>query len=619
MASSKLRAVSTTPSASLPPAPEMRGPGSGSDEPTITVTQADGERPRLDPTASFPSRPGLLLDEKAATIGHIGRYALKHRLGQGGLGTVYAAHDPLLSRLIAVKTLHVEIAPEQRSAFNALFLREARAAARLSHPQIVTVFDAGVSDERAYIAMELLKGRDLRQLRQEGWRPTPAQAALIVRRVADALAYAHGKGVVHRDIKPANIFMTGRTQPRVLDFGIARLAHEREAGSPEMAAGSPHYMAPEQARHQNVDRRADVFSLGVVLYELLTDSKPFRGATLAEITKAVMEHEPPPAYALDPSVPEDLSAIAARAMAKDPARRYRSASALSRDLRHWLEEHAASDENDPPPAPSRLRRALTGVALVGTGAVLASAVWFFVAPAALAERLLAQTGLVSAPRAGPASVGAPSAASVLARSGIAATGGGGAPAAAASTAAPSNGAAPLTGAAAAADALPAARPGSRDLPATPPSTDALLAFSLGADPRAAAGASAPSRDPAAREAHDANRNAEPRDARAARKPEARRTADASRDLRARDARAPTVAVASEAAAPPTGVVHLAVSPWGRVEVDGTPAGVAPPLTQLTLPQGRHRITLSNEDFPPYNASIEVTADQPVTLRHRFGS
>jgi serine/threonine protein kinase len=200
------------------------------------------------------------------TIGHIGRYALKHKLGQGGLGTVYAAYDPLLSRLIAVKTLHVEVGSDQRTAFNALFLREARAAARLSHPQIVTVFDAGISDDRAYIAMELLKGRDLRQLRQEGWRPTPAQAALIVRRVADALAYAHGKGVVHRDIKPANIFMTGRTQPRVLDFGIARLAHERDAGNQEVAAGSPHYMAPEQARHQNVDRRADVFSLGVVLY-----------------------------------------------------------------------------------------------------------------------------------------------------------------------------------------------------------------------------------------------------------------------------------------------------------------------------------------------------------------
>ena len=167
-------------------------------------------------------------DRAMPTIGHIGRYALKYQLGTGGLGTVYAAHDPLLSRLIAVKTLNVEIEEDERESFNTLFINEARAAGGLSHPHIVTVFDAGISDDRAYIAMELLKGRDLRQLRQEGWRATPAQAALIVRRVADALAFAHSKGVIHRDIKPANIFMVGRTQPRVLDFGIARVSHRRE-------------------------------------------------------------------------------------------------------------------------------------------------------------------------------------------------------------------------------------------------------------------------------------------------------------------------------------------------------------------------------------------------------
>src|SRR5205814_31407 len=126
-----------------------------------------------------------------------------------------------------------------------------KVAAGPSHPNIVTVFDAGVSDDNAYIAMELLKGRDLRQLRQEGWRPSPAQAALIVRRVADALAYAHSKGVVHRDIKPANIFMVGRTQPRVLDFGIARVAHQHDAhAGDDVAAGSPYYMSPEQVKQQ---------------------------------------------------------------------------------------------------------------------------------------------------------------------------------------------------------------------------------------------------------------------------------------------------------------------------------------------------------------------------------
>ena len=172
------------------------------------------------PAATFSDPPpGQPIDAPTLTIGQIGRYALKRELGVGGIGTVYAAHDPLLSRLIAVKTLHLEVDAGAREEFNALFLDEARASAGLSHPNIVTVFDAGISDQRAYIAMELLKGRDLRQLREEGWRATPAQAALIVRRVADALAYAHSKGVVHRDVKPANIFMTGRTQPRCSTSG----------------------------------------------------------------------------------------------------------------------------------------------------------------------------------------------------------------------------------------------------------------------------------------------------------------------------------------------------------------------------------------------------------------
>ncbi|HKW82958.1 MAG TPA: serine/threonine-protein kinase, partial [Burkholderiaceae bacterium] len=286
-------------------------------------------------------------DDQIPTIGHIGRYALKYKLGEGGLGTVFAAHDPLLSRLIAVKTLNLELDRSERDSFNAMFLNEARAAAGLSHPHIVTVFDAGVSDNRVYIAMELLKGRDLRQLRQEGWRATPAQAALIVRRVADALAYAHSKGVVHRDVKPANIFMVGRTQPRVLDFGIARIAHQHEnAADGDIAAGSPYYMSPEQSRHESVDRRADVFSLGVVLYELLADQKPFRGNTLEEITEAVRNHEPPQADKIDPNIPQALALIAARAMEKNPEHRYRSARAFSRELRHWLDENPASSDGE---------------------------------------------------------------------------------------------------------------------------------------------------------------------------------------------------------------------------------------------------------------------------------
>jgi hypothetical protein len=298
--------------------------------------------PEPDPSERDRTSPELL-----PTIGHVGRYALKYCIGEGGLGTVYAAHDPLLSRLIAIKTLQVNLPESDREQFNALFMNEAKAAGSLSHPHIVTVYDAGAGAQGAYIAMELLRGKDLRQLLAIGWRPTPPQAALIVRRVADALSYAHHKGVIHRDIKPANIFMVGRTQPRVLDFGIARL---RQAGAEsadeglsrfgELVGGSPYYMAPEQVRRDPVDRRADVYALGVVLYELLAGRRAFGGNSLDEIHQSVLTKNPRPAHEVNPEVPKALSEIAARAMARDLVQRTRSARTLSQELRDWLDGQA---------------------------------------------------------------------------------------------------------------------------------------------------------------------------------------------------------------------------------------------------------------------------------------
>ena len=498
------------------------------------------------PAAAFPTNTPTKNDDQMPTIGHIGRYALKYKIGAGGLGTVYAAHDPLLSRLIAIKTLNLEIAPEERDAFNALFLNEARAAGGLSHPHIVTVFDAGVSDQSAYIAMELLKGRDLRQLRQEGWRPTPMQAAMIVRRVADALAYAHSKGVVHRDIKPANIFMVGRTQPRVLDFGIARIAHQHD-GAGDIAAGSPYYMAPEQARQQTVDRRADVFSLGVVLYELLTDRKPFRGSTLSEITTAVIEHKPPRADEVEPNVPTALAEITARAMEKDPEHRYRSARALSRELRHWLDENG-----ELPPAERRSRRVTLAAGLaVGVGAVL---VW------------LAMHG--SSPAPAETMAGAPAVARPAPARPV--------------TPPPAPEPAPVLAAA----------------PAEAPAVVTAPAADVPAPPVEAASAAAPTVAPA--------RAAAPRAAPA--KPAPAKDARPVRDTR--------VAAAAPAA---TGSVRIAVSPWGNVEVNGAAVGITPPLNELTLPEGRHQVTIRNADFPPFVATVTVVPGQSVNLRHKFGS
>jgi serine/threonine-protein kinase len=517
------------------------------------------------PAAAFQTNSPNAQEELIPTIGHIGRYALKYKLGEGGLGTVFAAHDPLLSRLIAVKTLNLELDVSERDSFNALFLNEARAAGGLSHPHIVTVFDAGISDNRVYIAMELLKGRDLRQLRQEGWRATPAQAALIVRRVADALAYAHSKGVVHRDIKPANIFMVGRTQPRVLDFGIARVAHQHEAAaSGDIAAGSPYYMAPEQARQETVDRRADVFSLGVVLYELLTDLKPFRGSTLSEITNAVLKVDPPLANKIDPNVPEALALITARAMEKNPDNRYRSARSFSRELRHWLDENTVTSEGEVPSETPRRGRPLwllagvAGVLLVGAMAWWQWAPGHADAPAA-----------VAAPAASPQVTAAPAAVVVP----VTAT-----PASAAVSEAP---AAVVT---AAAPELIA--------PVVQSAPPASPAVSVAAAPTAAGPAKAAATPPK----------------------------ETAREKRQREARERDVkpAAAAPAAAPlATGIVKIAVSPWGEIEVDGRRVGTSPPINELSLSEGRHQIVIRNTDFPALSSTVIVTPGQPYSLKHKF--
>ncbi len=549
------------PSPSLPPDSE---PAPQPSEPDPFALWGDSDvglplTPAPEPrTVPYPPPAGP--DAKAGeqpmtTIGHIGRYALKYRIGEGGLGTVYAAHDPLLSRLIAIKTLNLDLDAEQRSAFNSLFLNEARAAAGLSHPNIVTVFDAGIADDSAYIAMELLKGRDLRQLRQEGWRPTPTQAAIIVRRVADALSYAHSKGVVHRDIKPANIFMVGRTQPRVLDFGIARVAHQHDShNNDDIAAGSPYYMSPEQVRQQPVDRRADVFSLGVVLYELLTDQKPFRGSSLAEITQAVLEHEPPLANLVDKNVPKSLAEIAARAMQKDPEHRFRSARSLSRELRHWLDENGQANENDPRTGRSRLVLAAGAVAAVVVGAL----VWW-----AASSHQAAQPTAETPPETVP-----PAASAV----------------AAVATPPPSV-TAPASSAVAA--VVPAPESAASVAAAAPGDSSAST-------PGLAASATTPKL---------ASKDAAPKETAKERR---------AREARERDAKRVVAPLAS-------GLVRIGVSPWGQVEVDGTPVGTAPPLNEVTLSEGKHQITIRNEDFPPYSATINVTSGQPVTIKHKFGS
>jgi eukaryotic-like serine/threonine-protein kinase len=556
-----------------------------------STQQMDPEMLLGQPSAAAP------LDETPAeplnTIGHIGRYALKYQIGEGGLGTVYAAHDPLLSRLIAIKTLNVEVSQEQRADFNALFLNEARAAAGLSHPHIVTVFDAGVSDNKAYIAMELLKGKDLRELLKEGWRATSVQATQIVRRVADALGYAHSKGVVHRDIKPANIFMVGRTQPKVLDFGIARVTHKHDTHvSDEITGGSPYYMAPEQIRQQPSDQRADVFSLGVVLYELLTDVKPFGGSTLEEISQAVLNHTPTAPHVLKPELPQGLSDIVMRAMEKEPEKRFSSARSMSRSLRQWTEESdTAGAETLPfgrssPGSAARWGWALAAIAATGVSLALGAWIW------------------LGQPRGEPP-VPAPAVATV-----------------------PTPAAAVATQASAAEAASPPLEAASVALPVPAAINDvATESVKTGNETAAAVPVVVPAPVPAQVPAAAAVPVPTPNDSKMATpstppKPVlAKDTApkETPRERRAREAKERELAARQAAAASAKGIVRIAVSPWGNVEVDGVAVGTTPPLTEITLTEGRHQITIRNGDFPPYSATVNVTSGQPVTIKTKFGS
>jgi len=280
--------------------------------------------------------------QHAPALGQVGRYQLKRLLGEGGIGKVHAAWDPLLARPVAVKAVILDTAKlrrrGERVALNPhdLALNEARAIARLSHPNIVTLYDVIEAEGRLDIVMELLHGSDLQEQFRRRWRPTMAEAVDVIMQLAHALDYAHGRGVIHCDIKPSNIHITADGRPRLLDFGIARLERPDDDRAATLTAGSPHYLAPEQHAGGEVDGRCDVYSLGVVFYELLTAKRAFAGKTFDDIKRKVMEGQTPNAHRTLPSIRPDLAAIVERAMSRSPQDRQASAGAFLDELREWL-------------------------------------------------------------------------------------------------------------------------------------------------------------------------------------------------------------------------------------------------------------------------------------------
>jgi serine/threonine-protein kinase len=268
----------------------------------------------------------------------IGRYEIRKELGRGMMGVVYEAHDPALGRTIALKTIRVTLAASdrEREDYERRFQAEARIAAGLSHPGIVVVHDVGRDAEHGilYIALEYLHGRTLAEMSAEG--PLEWRVALrLVGRVAEALHYAHAKGVVHRDIKPANIMVLASGSPKIMDFGIAKL-ESAQLTSTGQFFGTPLYMSPEQALGQPVDARTDLFSLGSVAYVLLAGRPPFDAPNVPGILNRVAYQQVKPLSEFDPDIPPDVEYVVGRGMSKDPADRYPDARTLAEDVEDVL-------------------------------------------------------------------------------------------------------------------------------------------------------------------------------------------------------------------------------------------------------------------------------------------
>src|SRR5713226_7369888 len=257
----------------------------------------------------------------------LGRYEVVRELGKGAMGIVYLAKDPLIGRLVALKTIRpaAHIDDEETTEFQQRFLREAQAAGILNHPSIVTVHDIGQDEESGmtFIAMEYVEGQNIKEVLAQGRALTFDQIGDIIAQVAEALDFAHSKGIVHRDVKPANIILLDGGRAKITDFGIAKIVSSAaNLTSTGQFLGTPNYMAPEQIKGAPVDGRTDIFSLGICLYECLTRRKPFGGDSLTSISYKIV-HEPfPPLHEINPQIPDGYEDIMSFALAKDPGKRY---------------------------------------------------------------------------------------------------------------------------------------------------------------------------------------------------------------------------------------------------------------------------------------------------------
>lgn len=314
-----------------------------------------GQRRRGPPGAALPERrpvesPAAAGDRPPAPMrSMLGRYRLEGEIGRGSMGAVYLGRDPQIGRQVAIKTMALGrgFKPDKAQEARERFFREAESAGRLQHPDIVTIFDAGQAQELSYIAMEFVRGHDLARHAAPG-RLLPVQQVLeIAARVADALAYAHSQGIVHRDIKPANVMVDPDTgSVKVMDFGVARITDASRTRT-GLVLGTPNYMSPEQMAGRPVDGRSDLYSLGVMLFQLLTGELPHRSDSMAEMLHQITHSPAPDVRTLRPELPEALAHVVALALEKRPEVRYADGRQLAEDLRTVIVQLSSAPEPSP--------------------------------------------------------------------------------------------------------------------------------------------------------------------------------------------------------------------------------------------------------------------------------
>jgi len=495
----------------------------------------------------------------------LGRYEILSEIAHGAMGVVYKARDPLIDRVVAIKTVTIGLSAAETEAFERRFFREAKSAGRLNHPNVVTIHDVGKSDDVAYIAMEFLDGQSLREIIDSGVVLPPQRIADIAAEIAEGLAFAHRNQVVHRDVKPANVMVLASGAVKITDFGIALLP----TGTRTLAGnvfGSPRYTSPEQVMGRPVDGRSDIFSLGAVVYEMLTGQPPFCGGDLNSILKQVLSEPTPPPSSHNPKLPRAFDHIVGKALAKDPNDRYQDAREMANDLRNFDSIEFRSAAPSPLPA---LEHPTTPFATTATE----------LASAADEERVVHGLDAVMPgsvvpwwrrPRALVAAAGVLVVVIVVAA--IASRD----PATPAITAAAEDSRPASTGTIAPA-VVPSPLPPALTVAAPVAAPAMKAAFAPGPAP-----ASVPDKG-----------------------------ATPSTES------APAQIAAAPAAPKPTGRIAFAVAPWGEIYVDGRKRGIAPPMHELRVAPGKHVVEVRNTAFPPYRESIEVAADGIVRIKHKF--